>query len=195
MRPARPRQRHRGLLLPQPDQNRESLAVRTQVVDLDGRPLPFSSISSEAGNAIALFFGLAPQEVDNEVEASYAPAVDAAAADGSRRGGRGGGSAGATGGLGGAGVTVDESGFQIGHFWLALIVVAAAVVGGCAACLIGRCVLKLCKGGRRAQTTDKGAVASRTADGEFLAGVGKRGNLAPAHGLPSPHKYDDAVRV
>ena len=61
--------------------------------------------------------------------------------------------------------------------------------------LIGRCVLKLCKGGRRAQTTDKGAVASRTADGEFLAGVGKRGNLAPAHGLPSPHKYDDAVRV
>ena len=72
---------------------------------------------------------------------------------------------------------------------------AAAVVGGCAACLIGRCVLKLCKGGRRAQTTDKGAVASRTADGEFLAGVGKRGNLAPAHGLPSPHKYDDAVRV
>ncbi len=59
----------------------------------------------------------------------------------------------------------------------------------------GRCVLKLCKGGRRAQTTDKGAVASRTADGEFLAGVGKRGNLAPAHGLPSPHKYDDAVRV
>ena len=44
-------------------------------------------------------------------------------------------------------------------------------------------------------TTDKGAVASRTADGEFLAGVGKRGNLAPAHGLPSPHKYDDAVRV
>ena len=47
----------------------------------------------------------------------------------------------------------------------------------------------------RAQTTDKGAVASRTADGEFLAGVGKRGNLAPAHGLPSPHKYDDAVRV
>ena len=61
--------------------------------------------------------------------------------------------------------------------------------------LIGRCVLKLCKGGRRAQPTDKGAVASRTADGEFLAGVGKRGNLAPAHGLPSPHKYDDAVRV
>ena len=37
---------------------------------------------------------------------------------------------------------------------------------------------------------------ARAADaGEVLAGVGKRGNLAPAHGLPSPHKYDDAVRV